>query len=220
MSTIGRRSFIVGIGSAATVALASNIGNHKKTAPTPTKSTEPVLEDFATNFDVPVDSLPKIKEPSIVIDTHDNMARIKMSLHDQHILCKTIFAEARGEGDLGMKAVVHVIFNRVLSKDPFFAKDVTVADTCLRGSQFSCWLKKIKMKIKMNMIDTNSDEYRKVVDVVEDAHFDYENGKDYSRDALFYVNKKIKMPKWVRTMNTTTVINNHIFFKPKNTATV
>ena len=52
---------------------------------------------------------------------------------DLHIMALTIIGEARGEGDMGMIAVAHVIKNRAIlhSKRP--------VDVCLQRIQFSCW---------------------------------------------------------------------------------
>jgi N-acetylmuramoyl-L-alanine amidase len=48
---------------------------------------------------------------------------------------RTIWGEARGEGDAGMKAVAHVLFNRL--KDGRWGQ--TLGSVCLAPYQFSCW---------------------------------------------------------------------------------
>ena len=55
--------------------------------------------------------------------------------YDIDIVARTLFGEARGEGPLGMRAVAHVIRNRVRDKR---WRD-TYAEVCLRSKQFSAW---------------------------------------------------------------------------------
>ena len=64
------------------------------------------------------------------------------------ILARTIYGEARGEGLEGMEAVALVVINRVKAKKWFTGYDLingvkipSVAQTCLKRAQFSCWNK-------------------------------------------------------------------------------
>lgn len=51
----------------------------------------------------------------------------------KNILMRTLYAEARGDGKVGMDMVMTVIWNRG-------AENLThLADECLREAQFSCW---------------------------------------------------------------------------------
>ena len=52
-----------------------------------------------------------------------------------NIVARTLYMEARGEGDAGLKMVMTVIWNRAGGDKEFFA------DECLRPLQFSCWNK-------------------------------------------------------------------------------
>ena len=52
-----------------------------------------------------------------------------------NIVARTLYMEARGEGDAGLKMVMTVIWNRAGGDKDFFA------DECLRPEQFSCWNK-------------------------------------------------------------------------------
>jgi len=51
----------------------------------------------------------------------------------KNVLAKTLYFEARGEGERGMRAVATVIYNRAAGN---VAKFATV---CLAPKQFSCW---------------------------------------------------------------------------------
>ena len=71
-----------------------------------------------------------------------------MTENDLQILARTLFGEARGEGDEGLEAVACVIMNRYKSGKWFTGYDVlngkkipSVAQTCLKKAQFSCWNK-------------------------------------------------------------------------------
>ena len=60
--------------------------------------------------------------------------------HDIDILARTIYGEARGETDEGKRAVGLCILNRYRS-NKWFAGN-TIAETCQKPWQFSCWNKK------------------------------------------------------------------------------
>ena len=60
-----------------------------------------------------------------------------MDLNDLLTMAKTIYGEARGEPLEGRIAVGWVIRNR-LESNKWFGAD-TLADVCMRQSQFSCW---------------------------------------------------------------------------------
>ena len=134
---------------------------------------------------------------------------VKMSEHDLMILTKTVYGEARGEGEIGIKAVVHLVLNRVKSDHPLFKHDVTITKACLRREQFECW----DFKREMSSIDVKSDEFLKLKCLVVDAHKEYNKGIDLTKDALFYVKRKKHLPKWAWGMKRTAVINHHVYFK-------
>ena len=65
-------------------------------------------------------------------------------MDDLQILARTLFGEARGEGDEGLEAVACVIINRFNAKKWFTGYDVlngkkipSIAQTCLKKAQFS-----------------------------------------------------------------------------------
>ena len=138
-----------------------------------------------------------------------NTRHVKMSEHDIMILTKTVYGEARGEGEVGIKAVVHLVLNRVRSDNPLFKHDETISKACLRKEQFECW----DFKKEMASIDVKSDEFLKLKSLVIDAHKEYTKGKDLTKDALFYVKRGKHLPKWAWGMRKTTVINHHVYFK-------
>lgn len=134
---------------------------------------------------------------------------ISLSNHDIKILTETLWGEARGEGDIGLRAVVHVICNRVHSNLPIFAKDTSIAKSCLLKKQFSCW-----KDPEMRHYDHKSEEARKIRSIAYEAVLEWNSGIDRSNRALFYFTKQIKKPDWANDMTLTRVIKNHKFYKP------
>jgi len=65
------------------------------------------------------------------------MGVIEFDKNDAETLARTLYGEARGEGIDGMIAVAWVVRNRFESGQWFAGK--TVAETCLKPAQFSCW---------------------------------------------------------------------------------
>jgi len=61
------------------------------------------------------------------------------TLEDLIIAAKTLWGEARGDSVEGRLAVAHVFMNRWRSTGGQWAKDDTLAKTCLRPWQFSAW---------------------------------------------------------------------------------
>ena len=73
---------------------------------------------------------------------------VKMTEYDLQIFARTLFGEARGEGDEGLEAVACVILNRFRANKWFTGYEMqngkkipNVAQTCLKKAQFSCWNK-------------------------------------------------------------------------------
>ena len=52
------------------------------------------------------------------------------------ILGRTLYGEARGEGQAGMEAVAHVVYNRIQARS-WWGRDVV--GVCQKPWQFSCW---------------------------------------------------------------------------------
>lgn len=61
-----------------------------------------------------------------------------LTYHDADIMARTVYGEARGEPMDGKIAVAAVMLNRWRSGKWFAAP--TLAETCQRPGQFSCWL--------------------------------------------------------------------------------
>lgn len=126
---------------------------------------------------------------------------------DIDILARTIYGEARGECHEGQLAVGLVILNRYVSKKWFAGK--TVADTCLKARQFSCWNAEDPNSEKIkNLSDSELSKYKAI------ASYLLANMEciDITNGATHYHTKKIN-PVWARGKKPCAVIGNHIFYK-------
>lgn len=125
---------------------------------------------------------------------------------DVDILARTIYGEARGESKQGQMAVALVIINRYQSQKWFAGK--TIADTCLKARQFSCWNSDDPNceKIKNLTLDQLRPYYEVAQTAISGECIDITNG------ATHYHAKKIN-PVWARGKKPCAVIGNHIFYK-------
>ena len=136
-------------------------------------------------------------------------SKLQMSKRDHLILSQTVYGEARGEDIDGRYAVCNTIFNRVVSDNPLFIKDKSIARACLRHKQYSCWDHGY-----ISHFDAKSDSYKEILELTFDAFNKFKKGLDNTKQATHYHTKHIH-PDWVSDMKRTAIIDNHIFYKPK-----
>ena len=132
------------------------------------------------------------------------------------ILARTIYGEARGEGLEGMEAVALVVINRVKAKKWFTGYDLingvkipSVAQTCLKRAQFSCWNKNDANYPLLKKISTDDKIFRICLMVAKRAI----SGQltDFTNGALYYHTKAIK-PKWAIGKSPCYEVKNHLFY--------
>ena len=145
---------------------------------------------------------------------HDQAgAEVEMiSAHDLDIAAKTVWGEARGEGDVGMLAGASGIVNRASKKDAH------LADVCLKPFQFSCWNEGDPNKPAIEAIGPDDKSYRQALGAVLKA-IDLPPGADQTRGATHYCHINSK-PWWAKKMKETATIYNHRFYiesNPKDT---
>lgn len=124
---------------------------------------------------------------------------------DIEILAKTIYGEARGEDIAGKKGIACVIMNRFKSKKWYAGK--TIADTCLKKYQFSCW--------------NDNDPNKKILDTISierlgdcyDIAYNAVHGHqpDIVLNSTHYHTKDVK-PKWAENKKPILQIGNHLFY--------
>lgn len=151
----------------------------------------------------PVFASHKDKINSFDTDVSEKRADIDRSLT---CMAMNLYHEARGEGELGMVAVAHVVLNRAKSKN--FPSDVCEVIKQVKPScQFS-WFCTGKIKD----ID-NWDKY----DHARSVAINVMNGQvtDPTNGALYYHTVNVK-PKWRKRFIKVAKIGSHIFYKDKN----
>jgi len=119
----------------------------------------------------------------------------------QDIVATTLILEAGGEYSEGaMEAVHEVIYNRSIKRNK------SMADVCLQKWQFSCWNGK---DIESNIMKAQKHpRWNKAMKIVNTAKMtNYTNGADH------YYADYIKAPYWASSMEFTTKIGRHLFFK-------
>jgi len=122
-------------------------------------------------------------------------------------LARTIYGEARGEGEEGMNAVAHVIKNRVKSgKYGQGVKGVT-----RKPWQFSAWNKKDPNREKILGLRPGEDDiFDEAIKVAENVL----GGKteDPTQGALHYYNPDVVNARWDRNKKAKKIkIGNHLF---------
>ena len=91
-----------------------------------------------------------------------------MTEDDVLTLARTVWGEARGEGTEGQKAVIHTVFNRFKSGRWYAGK--TIAATCKKPWQYSCWNKNDPNRGKME--ELTYIELKPYIDLIEEAESD------------------------------------------------
>lgn len=128
---------------------------------------------------------------------------------DLEVAARTVYGEARGEDDRGKLAVSMVILNRFNAKRWYSGK--TIAGTCLRPYQFSCWLSKDpNFSVLCNLADEDGglSHCRNIFTSALNEDTD-----DPTDGSTFYHADSIPAPNWAASMKKTTQIGRHIFYK-------
>lgn len=131
---------------------------------------------------------------------------------DIDIMAKTLWGEARGEGDDGMRAVAHVIKNRVHvahKNGGHYWWGHSVESVCLKPWQFSCW-------------NSNDSNRRKILNLTHDDHL-YKKARAIAMDVLKndadithgadHYHHRIIFPRWAQGKTPVAVIGNHLFYQ-------
>ena len=122
----------------------------------------------------------------------------------------TIWAEARGEVQLGRIAVAEVIRNRTAVAH---LGCHTVAATVLAPYQFSCWNTRDPNRLTAALLD----DADLLVRACRDAWREAEDGSAVANEALYYLNPQVvrDLPAWVDDCDEVAQIGRHRFYRPK-----
>ena len=121
-------------------------------------------------------------------------------------LARTIWGEARGEGERGMHAVANVIMNRV-DKGGWYG--ATVSEVVLKPYQFSCWNDSDVNYSKVKTVTTADSSFSLAKNIATKAY----NGQlpDITGGAVNYHAKSVN-PYWSKSLTKTASVGNHIFY--------
>ena len=140
------------------------------------------------------------------------------ALQSSNIIARTLYAEARNDGKVGMEAVASVIYNRAKGNKDNFTK------ACLKPKQFSCWNKftkeeadpknfKIKIPNSVNKNKKNEALWKEAMQIVADML----NGTfKPTTTANMYFNPQKCSPKWANELTDVKMIGSHKFGILKN----
>lgn len=125
---------------------------------------------------------------------------------DKDILARTMWGEARNQGERGMQAVANVVMNRTRSS----RWPNTPADVCLQTWQFSAWNTGDPNRAKMQTVTVNDSRFRSALAIAEQALrgqlADITGGADH-----YHTNGVA--PYWSKGVSPVAVIGDHKFFK-------
>jgi N-acetylmuramoyl-L-alanine amidase len=135
-----------------------------------------------------------------------------MTPFDREIMARTLWMEARGEPREGIRAVAHVINNRVKSGRWKYKGKTSHALVCLGDRQFSAWNADSADANREAMAVLDDDDAvlqlcRGVVDMVAAGDDDPTFG------ATHYYNADLAQPAWGRTAELTVKIGHHRFYR-------
>lgn len=117
---------------------------------------------------------------------------------DLDLAVRTLYGEARGEPDVGVLAVAHVILNRWRRpswwsrKVPGYQND-TIAAVCRRRWQFTCWNEGDPNREKMLALKTSDPAYQRLRGLFLKAFTE----PDFTSGATHYYAAYIAAPSWV-----------------------
>lgn len=124
-----------------------------------------------------------------------------------NIVASTLYFEARGEGETGIKAVASIIWNRAHEKR--WSK-LGLAGVCLQKKQFECHNKGFKQANPIKVLDKKAWIYcQKIAKEMTNGTFKpITTGNHYLTVKLF---NKVSSSHWAKKMIETKIIGNHIF---------
>lgn len=129
---------------------------------------------------------------------------------DQEIMAKTLWGEARNQGQTGMYAVACVLVNRVNSGVTWWGN--TLRTCALKPWQFSCFNKNDPNRPKLIEVTDIDPQYAQALDIAADAI----NGgiADITNGATSYFDSRMDhAPVWAVGKTPCAKIGEHLFYK-------
>jgi len=122
---------------------------------------------------------------------------------DLDVVSRTAYGEARGEGDEGIRAVLHVMRNRKLLGD-----DTSYSEVALKPRQFSAWNQGDPNRELIQSL--GEEELADTRDIAEEVLSG--ESEDPTGGATHYHAKEVS-PKWASEMRPTATIGRHRFYR-------
>jgi hypothetical protein len=139
-----------------------------------------------------------------------------MTDYDVEVMAKTVYGEARGEGEEGMEAVACVIMNRFKAQKWFTGyrercgiKIPDIAATCLKPRQFSCWNRNDPNFELLHKVDERDQVFAYCLDLA--ARTIDGRLEDFTNNATFYHNRTNR-PKWAAHKSPCYETGNYLFY--------
>lgn len=130
--------------------------------------------------------------------------------HD--VLTRTLWGEARGEGAEGLRAVAHVIMNRVklarVHGGSWWGNDII--GVCQKPFQFSCWNRNDPNFKRVIAVDAHNPEFRLASSIARRV-MDGSDTFDTTHGATHYHRFDLT-PRWARGQVATIRIGAHVFY--------
>lgn len=129
---------------------------------------------------------------------------------DRNIIARTLWGEARGEGEYGMQAVANVIKNRLSSGVRWWGHSLRTV--CLARYQFSCWNAKDPNRPKLMAVTEDDPQFRIAIRLADQTLAgslpDIVNGADS------YVDSRMPdKPNWCRCRDPACIQGHHWFYR-------
>ena len=157
---------------------------------------------------------------SLVPEMHNNDEQAaKMFLQELEIdvLARTLYGEARSEGQAGMEAVAHVILNRVQHaqrQGGRFWWGHNIITVCQMPYQFSCWNPGDPNRAKLMSVDADDIYFATCLRIARRAVYGL-LGDDSTFGADHYHTVHVA-PYWSKGKTPVVQIGDHVFFRLEN----
>lgn len=132
------------------------------------------------------------------------------------VLARTMWGEARGEGEIGQLAVAHVVFNRV-DAARWWGRDVVAV--CRKPWQFSCWNPGPRGRDRLAAVTARDSVFSRSLQLASellrlqhDAH-DERVRRDPTGGATHFHTVELPTPRWARGHRPCQRIGRHLFFR-------
>ena len=129
------------------------------------------------------------------------------------VLARTMWGEARGQGDLGLQAVAHVVLNRVehARAQKGFWWGNNIIQVCQKPYQFSCWNRSDPNYQKLLNVDERNLHFATCLRLARRAVID-RLGEDITKGATHYHADYVS-PYWIKGEKPLITIGAHLFYR-------